>query len=172
MEKGDLHEIQSYIAAQIVPALKEELASEVSRLESKLNVSLAARHDAFEQEVRNEVNRHHSENRVRLQSIDEKAETNGLIAAEIRAKVDLMFGTSGTEGSMGRIETKIDRFQDSMTSLIGEVRGWAGERKGAHDAEDKSNKLRDSRMTAIKWIIGIGAPVAALFKWLQTHLWK
>ena len=133
-------------------------------------------------DLRHDMGREHSENRTRLQDIADKtdqiatqAEANFLFAKEsalvsdkVLLRVEMMYGSNGTDGALGRAIGKIDNFEDTVRELIGEVREMAGKESAKKEIGAQSADKKKDQITTIKWIIGILSSTGA-GTWLLKH---
>ena len=136
----------------VTKIISEKLAPAVEAEGRRIEDNLQASYVAFQQDVRREVELHHSENRLRFQFQDATL-----------ARV---------EATNSRIEQQAIDNGDLTRTLIGEVREFAGKREGIQATEDKfekrANEKREKRSTWFKWLVTAAASTGVL-KWLSDH---
>lgn len=67
---------------------------------------------AHKDEVRNLLDKHHAENRIRLQSIDSQSIENGV-------KLDKLYGVEGQPGAVDRLSDKVGKLGDKIMYASG-----------------------------------------------------
>lgn len=174
-----------------ITLITERLGPALEEMEKRVAANVqAAVHDkfvVFQREIDSREKKHHAENRLRLQSLDaelrsvkEQAENNGEQAKDTDVKVtamavktDLLFGSNGSDGMMGRIENKIDGFREMMMDAVGLIRESDGKKAGKAEADSKREQSKKERGLLIRWILGlvtssgIGAWLTKHFHWLK-----
>lgn len=131
---------------------------------------------AFQQQVQNNVEHHHSENRIRMQLISDQGEKAVEQATE--AATSSLKAVAGNDFILRRMDQQdhtSDTTQKLVLDLLGEVRSITGKSAGVAEAEAKQlNKdketaaIQDKRIGFAKWIAGT-LFTGGVGKWLWTH---
>lgn len=88
-----------------------------------LRAELEARYSSFTALVETKLDKHHSENRTRLQNIDAQSIANGV-------KLDRLYGSEGQPGAVDRLTEKVSALGDKIAwaaggiSVVVVVVGW------------------------------------------------
>lgn len=91
------------------------MTAELWRAEwANFKTELEARFAAFKSEVATIQDKHHAENRTRLQSIDAQSVANGV-------KLDKLYGSDGQPGAVDRLSDKVSDLGDKIVYASGFV---------------------------------------------------
>lgn len=131
-----------------------------------------ARALAFEQQIERRVEQRHTETRTRL---------TDNYRMSVKAASEATSARETVEAHTARAETRIDGLSAEIRSLVGEVRGWAGQRQGEAAAQDRFTAAveseatrkqvrRDRWMKGVSWAVGVGGAAPALWKVISAHI--
>lgn len=138
----------------------EELRRSIEQRFGALTAENERKLEAFMQSCISGIDRHHSENRVRLQNLDTGVQkilrmmvAMGRESGELKAKTD----------SLASLEEKVDTVLLRLERIMGKEEGLA-------KAEGKFDRTEEKRSGLIKWAIGLViTAVAAVLKWWADH---
>jgi hypothetical protein len=75
---------------------------------------IETRFQAHKSEVGQILDKHHGENRIRLQSIDKQCIDTGSRVAEMNVKISRLYGEDGQPGAVDRLATEVTRLGNKM----------------------------------------------------------
>ncbi len=160
MEPQDVEYVKNLIYDELGPAL-EIKAREIEQ-------RMIANVTAFQQQTETKIEKHHSENRARMQLIDDKTK-EAVEAASLGAR-EAIKAVAGNEFILKRMDkqdAETGRIHTLMQDLIAEVKGWAGRREGESTANAQIEKTHEKW---IGWAVKAGGLLVSggIYKWLAV----
>lgn len=79
------------------------------------------RFNSHKSEVSVLLDKHHSENRTRLQNIDAQSVANGEALAVVSVKLNALYGEAGQPGAVDRLTAKVSALGDKISYAAGGI---------------------------------------------------